>query len=238
MILKLLNLIWDSGDTYYLVRKNEELSKVKLDCDNLDYDENYLYLFRNGDLPFYTVSKRTQGWFNGFGKKTKMEGKAQILEIVDQTILLRNYNDKTVYFIDTSQSIVSPIYKNIFLGEDDCYVVEDKDSKYFLINKEYEEILNEKFDFIDTSLARYGFYVCGDFGDDIELNDYGYAKMKMKLIHKSGNTIVENIEQAYGSYYRISDNIRNKEKRINDLKSQMTNMKFEFVGDKFYEKYK
>ena len=86
-------------DTYYLVKKDDLQNKVELECENLFYDDKYLYVYSNGDLPFYNISTREQGWFNSYGKKTNMKGKAQILEIVDQSLIIRNYNDNTIYFI-------------------------------------------------------------------------------------------------------------------------------------------
>ena len=226
------------GDTYYLIKKDDEKNRVELECENLFYDENFLYVYSNGDLPFYNISTREQGWFNGYGKKTNMKGKAQILEIIDQTLLIRNYNDDTIYFIDANQNIVSSIYKNIFVGINDRYIVKNTNQKYTMINKEYEQIINEEFDFIDTSLAKVGLFVCGNFSEEIEFNDYNYAKLNLKIIDSNGGILIDNVEQVYGSYYRIFENIKDKDKQLEELKDRIKMLEYNFIGDKFYEKYK
>ncbi len=225
------------GDTYYLIRKGEEENKLKLECENLSYDENYLYLLSNGDLPYFSVSQREQGWFNSFGRKTTMKGKAQILELIDQTVLLRNYNDNTVYFIDTFENIVSSIYKDIFICPNDLFLVENNNNKITLINKEYAQVFSEEYDFVDTSLAKYGLFVCGNFPEKFKYNDYGYVISNLKLIDSNGNVLIDNLEQVYGTYYKLSDDIRDRGKQIDDLKNRMKNLDYEFVGDKFYSRY-
>lgn len=225
-------------DTYYLVKKDDEKNRLELECENLFYDDNYLYVYSNGDLPYYTVSKREQGWFNSYGKKTKMQGKAQILEIVDQSILLRNYNDNTVYFINAYQEVISSIYKKIFVGIDDRYVVQNKNGKYTIINKEFSQVINEEFDFIDTSLASVGLYVCGNFPEKLEFNEFGYVKLNLKIVASNGAVLIDNVEQVYGSYYKKKDNIRNEERQIEDLKDRIKKLEYEFIGDKFYDKYR
>ncbi|MGN1298657.1 MAG: WG repeat-containing protein [Candidatus Scatovivens sp.] len=225
-------------DTYYLVKKDDEKNKIQLECDNLSYDENFLYLYSNGDLPFYSVSTREQGWFNSYGKKTNMKGKAQILEIVDKTLLIRNYNDKTIYFINEYEEIVSSIYKDIFIGIDERYIIRNTNGKFVLINKEYQQVIDEEFDFVDTSLARYGLYVCGNFPEKINVNNFGYAKLNLKIIDSNGGILIDNVEQVYGTYYKVSKDIKDKEKQIEDLKSRMQKLDYEFIGDKFYDKYR
>ena len=226
------------NDTYYLVKKGDEQNKVQLECENLYYDDKFLYVYSNGDLPFYNISTREQGWFNSYGKKTNMKGKAQILEIVDQSLLLRNYNDDTVYFINAYEEIISSIYKKIFVGINDRYIVQNTNGKYTMINKEYTQIINEEFDFIDTSLAEVGLYVCGDFPEEFEFNDFGYAKLNLKIIDSNGGTLIDNVEQVYASYYKISEDIRDKDKQIENLKSQIKKIEYNFIGDKFYDKYR
>ena len=225
-------------DTYYLVKKEDLQNRVKLECENLFYDDKYLYVYSNGDLPFYNISTREQGWFNSYGKKTNMKGKAQILEIVEQSLIIRNYNDDTVYFINAYEEIISSIYKNIFVGINDRYIVQNTNRKYTMINKEYAQIINEEFDFIDTSLAEVGLYVCGNFPEKFEFNDYGYAKLDLKIIDSNGGILIDNVEQVYGSYYKLSEDIRDKDKQIEKLKSQIEKIEYNFIGDKFYDKYR
>lgn len=225
-------------DTYYLVKKDDLQNRVELECEDLFYDDQYLYVYSNGDLPFYNISTREQGWFNSYGKKTNMKGKAQILEIVDQSLLIRNYNDDTIYFINAYEEIISSIYKKIFVGINDRYIVQNTNGKYTMINKEYTQIINEEFDFIDTSLADVGLYVCGNFPEKFEFNDFGYAKLNLKIIDSNGGTLIDNVEQVYASYYKLSEDIKDKDKQIENLKSKIEKMEYNFIGDKFYDKYK
>lgn len=226
------------ADTYYMVKKDDEQNRIQLDCEKLCYDENYLYLYSNGDLPYYNIETKEQGWFNYYGIKTNMRGKAQILEIVDRTILIKNYNDKTYYFINENENIVSSLYKDILLGIDDRFIVQDSNGKYLLINKNYEKVINEEFDFIDTSLAKYGLYACGYLPEEIEFNEFGYAKLNIKIIDSNGSILIDNVEQVHNSYYKLSDKIKEKDKQIEDLKKQIKTLNSSFIGEEFYSKYK
>lgn len=57
------------GDIYELAKKDNSDIRLTLDTKGLDYDENYLYLFSNGTIPYYDISNREQGWFTSYGKK-------------------------------------------------------------------------------------------------------------------------------------------------------------------------
>ena len=83
------------GDKYELAKKENLDIRIRLDAKALSYDENYVYLFSNGTIPFYDISNREQGWFTSYGKKMSMTGKAQILDFFGEKILIKNYNDKT-----------------------------------------------------------------------------------------------------------------------------------------------
>ena len=99
------------GDKYELAKKGNIKDRYEIDATNLDYDSEYLYLFSNGTIPFYEVSKRKQGWIvaDNF-KREEMSGKAQILDFYEDRMLLRNYNDYTIYFIDLQQNVISDKY--------------------------------------------------------------------------------------------------------------------------------
>ena len=60
------------GDKYQLAKKNDLNIRITLDTDYMDYDPSYLYIFSNGTIPFYEISKRTQGWYKGYGKNNSM----------------------------------------------------------------------------------------------------------------------------------------------------------------------
>ena len=226
------------SDTYYMVKKDNEKIKVKLECENLDYDENYLYIYSNGYLPYYSLTDREQGWFNEYGQKITLQGKAQILELINGKVLLKNYNDNTIYFMNGNEQIISSIYKDIYVRNNDEYVVQNTNGKYTIIDGQFSQITNEEFDFINTSLAEYGLYVCGNFEEEIDISDYNYYKTNFKLIDSNGNILMENIEQIYDVHYIVDENIKNKEEQINKLKEQIKVLDYKFAGEKFYEKYK
>ena len=59
--------------------------------------------------------------------------------------------------------------------------------------------------------------------------------MNWKLIGYDGNVILENIEQIYDQHYLI-ENVRNKEIYAK-FEEELKDLKYEFVGDKFYKEY-
>lgn len=225
------------GDKFELAKKENLSIRMNLDCTNLDYDEDYVYLYSNSSIPFFDISSREQGWFTTYGKKNTMTGKAQILEFIDDKILIRNYNDHTIYFIDSEGEIVSDVYKDIYICEN-RYIVKNNNNKYMVIDKDFHKVFEEEFDMIDPYLADYGMYICTNTNEAIDFNDYGFAKMNWKLLNREGQTIMDGIEQIYGNYYQISNDksiayVTRYEEFLNNLKK----LDFHFVGDKFYENY-
>lgn len=224
-------------DKFELAKKSDLSIRINLDCSNLDYDENYLYLYSNGRIPFYDVGSKEQGWFTGYGKKVMMTGKAQILDFVGDQILLRNYNDKTVYFIDSEGNILSDVYRDIYIA-DERYIVKNKNDKYMVINQDFQKIWEPEYDIIDPYLASYGLYICANTEEAIDFNDYGFAKMNWKLVNDNGDVILDGIEQIYGNYYQISnDKSVPYVTRYEEFLEAIEDIEFNFVGDKFYENY-
>lgn len=223
------------GDKYELAKKNDLAIRIELDTNDLDYDENALYLFSNGTIPFYEVSKRTQGWFTTYGKKNPMTGKAQILDFFGERMLLRNYNDHTVYFIDGDGKILSDVYKDIFVCGDGRYIVKNKDGFFKIINDEYAQAFENRFAAVNPRLVKAGLYLTLDSTQNIQTNDYNFTEMNWKLIGYEGNVILENIEQIYDQYYSV-ENVRNKE-MYGKFEEDLKDLKYEFVGDKFYTEY-
>ena len=43
---------------------------------------------------------------------------------------------------------------------------------------------------------------------EFEINEFGYAKLNLKIIDSNGGTLIDNVEQVYGSYYKISEDIK------------------------------
>ena len=62
--------------------------------------------------------------------------------------------------------------------------------------------------------------------------------MNLSLINSNGETIMENIEQIYGNFYKIS-NEKNKSyaTRYTEFLENVKSIEYNFVGDNFYKEY-
>jgi hypothetical protein len=227
------------GDKYELAKKDNLEIRIKLDAKDLAYDEKYLYLFNNKTIPFYDISNREQGWFTSYGKKVSMTGKAQILDFFGDKILIRNYNDKTVYFIDEDGEMQSDAYRSIYVCQDnERYIVKTINNKYQVINTEYNKIIDNEYDVLDPYLANYGLYIVQNIDNEIEFNDYNFAKMSFSLINENGDVLLDNIEQIYANYYQISnDKSMSYSTRYSQFLEDLKGIEYNFVGDKFYSIY-
>ena len=228
------------GNKYELAKKENLEIRIALDASQLAYDKDYLYLFSNGTIPFYNLSNREQGWFTNYGKKVPMIGKAQILDFFGDKILIKNYNDKTVYFIDENGEMKSPAYKNIYVLRDASrYIVKNTNGKYAVIDPEYNKIFEAEYDMLDPYLANHGLYIVQNLDGVIEFNDYGYATMSLQLLDAEGNVLMDGIEQIYGNYYQISsDKSVAYSSRYGIALDEMKALEYHFVGDDFYKIYK
>lgn len=227
------------GDKYELAKKEDLDIRIDLNANDLAYDEENLYLFSNGTIPFYDISNREQGWFTNYGKKTSMTGKAQILDFFDDRILIKNYNNKTVYFIDENGEMLSEAYRNIYVTQDkERYIVKTTENKYKVIDKDYNKLIESEYDVFDPYLANYGVYIVANIEDDIEFNDYGFAKMNFSLINANGDVLIDNVEQAYKNYYQISkDKSTAYSTRYSQFLDKLKAIEYHFVGDNFYTIY-
>lgn len=225
------------GDTYELAKKAEPEIKIRLDTTYLDYDSSYLYLYSNGNIPFYEISKRTQGWYTPYGKKNIMTGKAQILEFFgDERILLKNYNDGTIYFSDTQGKKLSETYTDIYVCPDGKYIVGDKEGYFKFIDDSYNQVFENKYAAVNTRLISQNLYLIMDSTDGIKINDYNVAKTNWNLMNQNGEIILEGIEQIYDLIFEV-DTIGSKDENYQKLKMELKDLKYSFVGDKFYLDY-
>jgi hypothetical protein len=224
------------GDTYELAEKNNLTLRITLECENLCYDENYLYVYSNGNIPYFDVSNKKQGWFTRYGNKITLSGKAQILEIVGNYILIKNHNDSTIYFIDSDGNSVSDVYKEIFVCNLDRFIVKQSNNKYAMIDASFNKVSEQEWDFVDTTLANTGVVVFGTTSEVIDFNDYDYAKnMKLRVVDLNGNIVCDNLQQVYSKYYYISgDETTVYSQRYSNFLSNLKVMKSTFVGDEFY----
>lgn len=225
------------GDTYELAYKSDLSIKIELECEALAYDENYLYVYRNGTLPFFDRKNKSQGWFTSYGRKIVLSGNAQILDFFGDYTLIKNHNDNTIYFIDTEGNMVSENYKEIFICNDDRFIAKNKKNKYVVINSAFENVFNNEWDFVDTSLISVGLYVFGKTNGVVDFSDYNYAtNMKLEIIDNDGNQIVGDIEQIYLTFYEISgDKSKSYSERYTSFLNNLKTMNMKFIGDEFYK---
>lgn len=226
------------GDKYELAKKRNLKEKYNLDVTNLDYDENYLYLFSNGTIPFYDVSKRVQGWIVADTlQHEEMTGKAQILDFYEDRMLLRNFNDNTIYFIDFSGNPISNKYKDFFICNDDRYIVQGENGLYYVMDKEYNNIFSKEYEVLNPRFSNIGLYLTLDSTENIEFTKYGYAKLKWNLLNHDGEVICDNIEQIYDLLYKLPDDSNSEKENYSKFVKNIKKLNYKFVGDKFYKTY-
>lgn len=227
------------GDKYELAKKDDLNIRMKLDTSDMDYDPSYLYLFSNGTIPFYETSKGEQGWYTSYGKKNSMKGKAQILDFFGDRILLRNYNDDTVYFIDSEGNKVSETYKDIFVCGDGRYIVKDMEGFITVIDDLYNSIFDKKYAVMNTRLISEDLYLVLDSTENIKFNDYGFADFNWSILNYNGEVIYDGIEQIYNEFHEIETNDKKEKEDENyeKFEEELKDLDYKFVGDKFYLNY-
>lgn len=226
------------GDKFELAKKDDLNIRLTLNTSDLDYDSEYLYIYSNGNIPYYEISKYYQGWFTSYGKKIEMRGRAQILEFYDDKILIRNYNNKTIYFIDSGGNPLSELYKDIYVVNKDRYIVRTSEDKEKVINGDFSKSFEAEYDIINSRLIGKNLYLCMNLDNEVTFNDYGYAKLNFSLLDQDGNVILDNIEQVYDLCYDIEGGKRKNDDQYSKFIEKLKDLKYDFVGDKFYSSYK
>lgn len=226
------------GDKYQLAKKDDLNIRITLETSNIDYDSNFLYLYSNGTLPFYEISKKTQGWYTSYGKKTPMTGKAQILDFFDEKILLKNYNDNTIYFINSQGNMLSETYKEIYICNDGRYIVKDKDNYLRIIDNEYNNVFDKKYAVINPRLISKDLYLVLDSTENIKFNDYGLANFNWSIMNNNGEIILDGIEQIYDQIYELPKDKKSNNENYTTFENELKKLDYKFVGDKFYSEYK
>ena len=226
------------GDSYYLVGNGENNIKLQLDCEYLDYDDKYLYVFSNGTIPFYDISSKKQGWFTKNGTKILLDGKAQILEVIGDKVLIKDHTKNTIYFMNAKNEQLSETYKEIFICDINRFIVKNSKNKYMVIDSNFQKVFEPEWDFVDTSLIGVGIFIFGNIKDwEAKFNDYGFVEnMNLTMIDYSGNVLQENVEQSYNKFYNISsDEKKSYSEKYSDFLDNLKIMKYDFIGDKYYK---
>ena len=223
------------NNRYELVQKANPNMRIVLDCEYLSYDENYLYIYTNGNIPFYNPSTKEQGWFDQFGKKQSMSGNAQILEMYEDKILIKNYNNQTIYFINYDGQIVSPVYQDIYILSDQ-YIIKDENQKYRFIDSQFNPLYDYEYDYMLNSLESANLMIGFHLPEKIEVDDFGHTNIVYDVIDLEGNRIAQNIEYIFDISPKI-ENAKSKtqEEMKKEILEQMDVVKNKFVGDEFYQ---
>ena len=225
---------------YEFMKKDNSNVKVSIDCDNLKFDGNNLYVFSNGFLPFYKRSEGIQGWYTKETRRIEIPGNMQVLEFYDDNILMRDYDKQIVYFTNWNGDKISEDYKDIFVL-DDSYIVKNMAGKYIVINKSFEKILDIEYDFIDPQLIENGILICANLPLKVNFNNSGFpSNIEYDIVDLTGKKItLKNPDQteienpAYTGIYYINNKkvVSSYEAYLNTL----TDIFYEFVGEEFYQ---
>lgn len=226
------------GDKYELAKKADLNIRIPLDATYLDYDSSYLYLFSNKTIPFYEISKRTQGWFTSYGKKMPMTGKAQILDFFGERMLIKNYSNDRTYFIDSDGNILSEEYKDIYVCKDGRYIVRTQRDTAKIINDEYEKVFDVEYQVMNPRFISQNMYLTLDTTENIEFNDYGFpTNLNWKLVNYDGEVVFDGIQQIYDVLYELPDESNKKEENYSKFVNNLKELDYKFVGDRFYLEY-
>lgn len=226
---------------YEFLKKDNPNIKVSIDCDNLKFDERHLYVFSNGYLPFYKTSENIQGWYTKETKRVEINGNIQILDFFDQNILMKDYDSETVYFANEGGERISPVYKDIFVLNE-MYIVKNEENKYIIIDKNFNKVLDIEYDYMNPILLNNGILICANLPAKVNFNSYGFPNnINYDLIDVYGKKItLKNVDgsvidnPSYTEVFYLSNKktVSNYDSYISNL----TDIKYDFVGDEFYKK--
>ena len=231
------------NDVYELAEKGNINVRIPLDTTNMDYDENYLYLYSNGMIPYYEnheTSGRYQGWFTDYGMKKTIKGKVQILDFFADRVLLKNYNNNTIYFInanDTEINMISEAYKDIYICRDGRYIVRGENDLVKIIDNEFNKVFEPEYASINPRFIEKDLYLTTYSLENIKFNDYGYAEMNWELLNYNGEKIFDGIEQIYDIYFELPEDSKDKNENYSHFIENVKELEYNFVGDKFYTEY-
>lgn len=225
---------------YEFIKQDNPTTKVSIDCDNLKFDSNNLYVYSNGFLPFYKPSENIQGWYTKTTQRVEFEGNIQILEFYDNNILIKDYDNNIVYFADELGNQISPNYKDIFVLED-AYIVKNEEDKYIIIDKQFNQILNNiEYSYINPLLLDKGILLCSNMPAKVNFNSSGFpSNIEYNLVDLSGNVVkLKNLDgteienPAYTGIYYL-----NNKKNVSSYDLYISNLldiPYEFIGEEYY----
>ncbi len=230
-------LIYESevgNPTKYIIRnRNAPYAEMKLETSNLIYDEDYLYTFRNNTIPFYDRDRNEQGWFMEDGEKITITGNAQIMDVEEDRILIKNHSKNTAYFIDYNSKVLSPIFKDVIV-DGDRYLIRTMADKWIITDKSFRKIFNEEFDIVNTNLISAGIYLLANIPEELSFNEYNYVEIQYMVVTRKGHMILSQTDHIHNIYYKFEGNKNNKED-IEVLRDDLKSIQYINFGDKFYK---
>ena len=206
---------------------------MKLETSNLIYDEDYLYTFRNNTIPFYDRDRNEQGWFMEDGEKITITGNAQIMDVEEDRILIKNHSKNTAYFIDYNSKVLSPIFKDVIV-DGDRYLIRTMADKWIITDKSFRKIFNEEFDIVNTNLISAGIYLLANIPEELSFNEYNYVEIQYMVVTRKGHMILSQTDHIHNIYYKFEGNKNNKED-IEVLRDDLKSIQYINFGDKFYK---
>ncbi|MBR3153165.1 MAG: hypothetical protein IKF52_06185 [Clostridia bacterium] len=214
---------------YEFVKKGSDTIRVSIDCDYLPFDDQNLYVFSNGYLPFYSTEKNLQGWYTKATRRVEMEGNIQILEFFDDKILIKDYDENRYYFINENKEVISKKYLDIYVASGG-FIVKNEDEKYEVIDSNFNSIMNLDCDVVLTNFLEMGILICSNIPDSIEFNEYNLpVNFSYKLINVNKSAIIG--EDFSNLYDLINENNGQVDSFIDDIKD----IKYYFIGEKYYK---
>ena len=226
----------DNKNKYEFARKDDLDKRIKLDAEYLIYDKDKLYTLPGGYIPFFSPKEKMSGYFEPDGKRKKLKGMAKILYVEKDRVLIRNEKNQTTYFIDAKTGKeASPVFKEIIVdAENGRYIVKTSGNKWMLLNKNLERVFREEFDIVKTDLLKEGIYIFGNFPENIEFNEYNYAKINYIFANGNMEVIANNVNFFYDAY----DKFNKKDITPNDyeeFKNEVSSPKPNKILDKYYD---
>lgn len=190
----------DYDNKYELVKKTDENSRIVLECNNIQHNDYEMEIFKNDYIPYYDIENEKQGWFTPDGNKVSLSGKLRVLDFIDDYILIKNYENDRIFFINNQRQIVSPQYKEIYILED-RYIVKNENNKCTVINKNFETEIDQEYDIILPQLHSIGLYICANINNQLIFDHQNYAEnIKYQIIDLKGNAISAEFYQQVYSY--------------------------------------
>ncbi len=229
-------------NTYELAKKEDLDVRIEIEVKHVDYDKYYLYLYSNKTIPFFDNidedSAKYQGWITEYGTKKSLTGNVQILDFFDNRVLLKDWNKKKIYFVDAEDSSLVPVsetYSDIYVCPSGNYIVKTDDYNFKVIDRDFNKVFETEYKVINPRLTAKELYLVTDNVDNVDFNDFGYAKMNWTILNNEGNSIFDNVEQVYDIYYKLPTDDKIPENNYLKFQNKLKELDYHFPGDKFYE---